>query len=697
MIKALKKNFAQMIFVFIAFALMVTIGSLTVSNTIQKSTSTAITVAMDETEKTIRAYLREPKVAFDNIYHSVQELLDRDEAQEIIQQYLTQTSHFMLSQQDGIEGFVDVYGFIHGEMIFGTEWEIEDSYVPQQRPWYQLAVRSQNADYTAPYTDSETGITVISLAQELYGKNGEYYGILVLDINLSWLMSYAEKLQFVNGGYAMIINQYLYTVIHPNENFIGLNLQDLSGSYDDISEKLRVNHFVTAERIKDTNGLKAIAFYKQLYNGWYVGVVMPESSYFADLYKNIMLLSALGLILSIILSSILFRLSADKIKSEEESKAKSTFLTMMSHEMRTPMNAIIGMTNIAEASDDLEKKNYALGKIKDASSHLLGVINNILDMSKIEADKLELSLEAFNFREMIEKIVNMINFRIVEKSQKLNVDIDLSIPNVLICDDQRLSQIVINLLTNAVKFTPEGGTIGLCAKLLKEEAGACEIEFTISDTGVGISEEQQSRIFNPFEQAENSTTRKFGGTGLGLSLTKRIVELMGGSISVSSALSKGSTFTFTVAFNKPQDNIDGNTDNNESMVTQIDFSGYHILIAEDVEINREIVAALLEQTLIKIDFAENGAVAVQMFTETPDKYNIIFMDIQMPEMDGLEATRTIRTLDNKIAKNIPIIAMTANVFKEDVDNCINAGMNHHIGKPLDFNVVLSVLRKYLRN
>jgi len=517
-------------------------------------------------------------------------------------------------------------------------------------------------------------------------------------------------------------------------------------------------------------------------------------------------------------------------KAQAASRAKSDFLANMSHEIRTPMNAIIGMTHIAKSAHSIERKDYALGKIEGASAHLLGVINDILDMSKIEADKLELHHETFNFEELLKKVINIVNFRIVEKRQKLVVYIDENIQRTLICDDQRLAQVITNLLSNAVKFTPEQGTISLGTKLLEDENDICEIQFDITDTGVGISEEQKTRLFNPFEQAESSTTRKYGGTGLGLALTKRIVELMGGNISVSSVLGQGSTFTFTIKFEKPYEEttndllptkpVDANNirillvdddddiceyfvdiatrfnvhcdtaasgeeaielienensydiyfvdwkmpgmngielsrrikemNADESVIIMISsvewqeietdakdaginkflpkpifpsdfidcintclgvsllnegqnetsekidhFFGYRVLLAEDVEINREIVMALLEPTLLEIDCAVNGVEAVRMFNDAPEKYNIILMDLQMPVMDGYEAARSIRALDNNKAKTIPIIAMTANVFKEDVESCLKAGMNDHIGKPFDFNDVLTIVRRYL--
>jgi len=696
----IKKNYAQVLLVFGTFALMVAIGGYFVNNTLQEVASSAVAMTLEETDNTVRAYLREPKVAFDNIYTALVDILDRDEPQEILQQYMVQSSEMLRMQDDGIVGFLSIYGFIRDEFVSGTNWIPYEGYIPQQRPWYQAAVRTIGIAYTAPYIDASEGVPIISLAQEIYGRNGDYYGVLAMDISIEWLFRYSESLQFIDGGYRVIISQYLYIIAHPEEQFRSMRLQDLGGDYAEIADMLRVERNVNGKRIQDIDGKDSIAFFRQLDNGWFAGIILPVDSYFAEVYRNITTLAFLGFILACILSFILLRMAADKMRSQEESRSKSSFLAMMSHEMRTPMNAIMGMTYIAKSTPSIEKKDYALERIEDASNHLLGVINNILDMSKIEAGKLELNPVSFDFRDMIDKVVNIINFRITEKNQIFTVNIDDGIDDILICDDQRLSQIITNLLSNAVKFTPENGEISLRAKLVENEAEACMIQISVTDNGVGISEQQQESLFNPFQQAQSNTTRLYGGTGLGLAIAKRIVELMGGSITVSSDIGKGATFKFTVKVEKPEEKAltgtESQPDNEQNESQQADnFLGYTALLVEDVEINREIIIALLEPTHLHIISAENGAEAVRIFKETPEYFNIIFMDIQMPVMDGFEATRIIRASNAANSKSIPIIAMTANVFKEDVDNCLNAGMNNHIGKPIDIDTVLQVLRYYL--
>ncbi|GHV85499.1 hypothetical protein AGMMS50230_11070 [Spirochaetia bacterium] len=418
--------------------------------------------------------------------------------------------------------------------------------------------------------------------------------------------------------------------------------------------------------------------------------------------------------------------------AEQASLAKGAFLANMSHEMRTPMNAIIGMTAIAKKSKEEEKQKYCLLKIEEASTHLLGVINDILDMSKIEANKFELSPVHFNFEKLVRKTVDVIQFRIDEKNQRFILDLDSAIPPVIQADDQRLAQVITNLLSNAVKFTPENGTITLTARLLAEKDNLCTIEIEVSDTGIGISDEQKAHLFTSFEQADSSTSRKFGGTGLGLAISKRIVDLMGGTIKVESENSgnqdssledsqdsnfsgnRGSRFIFTIQARRGKEETE--TGENQDLSGKAAdmagiFTGRHILLAEDVDINREIVTTLLEPTGIAIDIAVNGIDVVQKFSAKPAVYDLILMDIQMPEMDGYEATRRIRAFEAEHSQaleglkeipqlpearqGIPIIAMTANVFKEDIERCLAAGMNSHLGKPLVLEDLLTVLHAAL--
>ena len=396
--------------------------------------------------------------------------------------------------------------------------------------------------------------------------------------------------------------------------------------------------------------------------------------------------------------------------AEQSALAKSEFLARMSHEMRTPMNAIMGMATLAKSAEDPRRRLYCLDRIEEASQHLLGVINDILDMSTMKHDSFALSLHTFNLASLVRRTVNTMVLRIEERKQTFSLNLDEAIPTNIFSDEHRLAQVLGNLLSNAIKFTPEYGHITLTVKKITEENSMACLRFEIQDTGIGISEEQQQELFVAFSQADGGFARKFSGLGLGLSIAKRIVSLLGGRIWVESAPGKGATFLFEISVKAMPaaaefENTDGSCPmqiekTTEDTVSPSDlvaplFAGRRILIAEDVEINREILASLLESTNIKIDFADDGVEVLEKFSADSKAYDAILMDIHMPVVDGYEATRRIRASGLPGAKAIPIIALTANVFPEDIRRCLDCGMNSHLGKPLAMDLLIAELKKYL--
>ena len=566
---------------------------------------------------------------------------------------------------------------------------------------------------------------------------------------------------------------------------------------------------------------RTVSFEKQILGGAYVSVELTPI-----MHRNVHL-GCIILLKDITKSKQLIE------ATQAASRAKGEFLSRMSHEIRTPLGAVMGMISIGLNSKDADKKDYCLERANSASKHLLGIINDILDISKIEADKFELSFEEFDLEQMLINVTNVVSIRAEEKKQDFVANMGKELPQRIIADQLRLSQVITNLLSNAIKFTPEYGTVAINVEKTDELGDRVILRFEVADTGIGISEDQQKRLFTSFTQADAGIAYKFGGTGLGLAISKRIVELMNGNIWIESELGKGAKFIFTIrvktAAKKPRRSLapgikkedirilaiddsveirdyflyvmdslnlycdvaeggrqaiekikqkedkpyniffvdwqmpgmngievtkkikeingensvvimisvsEWNEIENEALAAGVkqfipkplfpstlidaindcisiesnagksglqdaepkrvfDFSGHTLLIAEDVEINREIMSAILEYSNVSIDFAENGKIAVSMFSENPDKYSLILMDIQMPEMDGYKATRALRSLDLARAKEIPIIAMTANVFREDIEKCFEAGMNAHTGKPVDSDALFDILQKYL--
>jgi signal transduction histidine kinase/CheY-like chemotaxis protein len=389
-------------------------------------------------------------------------------------------------------------------------------------------------------------------------------------------------------------------------------------------------------------------------------------------------------------------IALDRAKSAVD--AKTRFLSNLSHEIRTPMNAVIGMTQIAERSRDPDELRKCIAQINISSRHLLGLVNDVLDMSKIEEGKLVLEKAPFQLDAILENIVGSLRPSADAKGISLLLDMGTRGTQKLsfLGDSMRLSQVLINFLSNAIKFTSAGGHVTLRSEVVSRDSEKALLLFEVADTGIGMPQEALSRIFNPFEQVDSSTSRKFGGTGLGLSISRTIVELMGSGIHVESREGEGSKFAFQVWFDA--DKSAGAED--EPLVQQapaaVDLSGRRILLVDDVEINREITVALLEDTGVSCECAVNGQEAVDLFSASgEDYYDLILMDVQMPVMDGCEATRRIRALPRPDAGKIPILAMTANVFKEDLQMVVEAGMNGHISKPVEYDVAIGVIRQAL--
>lgn len=373
-------------------------------------------------------------------------------------------------------------------------------------------------------------------------------------------------------------------------------------------------------------------------------------------------------------------------------KAKSDFLARMSHEIRTPMNGIIGMTEIALKDGQTEERRIdCLRKIEYSSEYLLGLINDILDMSKIESGKMRLIEEKCNLMEMIQGLRPLLEAKLNENNIQYIADIQLK-NRWFMADSLRLNQVLVNLLGNALKYSRPDGHVWLTVRETEEEKGFSNLYFQVRDDGIGIAPEKQQLIFRQFEQADNSENARKQGTGLGLAISRRIVRMMDSDIKLESEPGKGSRFSFNVKLQL----VSGENTTVTSQPEEISFPGKRILVVEDNELNMEIICTILENYGIKTEQAVNGKDAVRRMEESvPGYYDMIFMDIMMPEMDGLEATRTIRNLDREDCKKIPIYAMSANAFDEDVKRSLASGMNGHLSKPVNLQVLEKTLQKVL--
>jgi len=823
----------ELFFTGFAFLLMVFLSYVFVNRIVKDNLIRNTESILDYLQAQTETDIAEIKTTLRAFSQTVRRMIINGEDSDKIKKYTDEISLFLQSMErkefsiNGVYGYIDKF---HGGSLFlnGLNMTLPSDYSPTERPWYKRSLTAgKDIVETDPYYDMVTNELIITYLYNIYDEKDSRLGVICIDVHANSIGDRILDIIHSKNGFGYLATSDLTLLSHSNSDFLGMKLTDPSIPLSKYTSQLLAQGKISEAPLVNWKGEPAVYFARELQNGWYLGFLTIRNIYYQKVRYMAITLSILGISLATVLILVLIEIDAARNKSNIESKHKSAFLANMSHEIRTPMNAIIGMITIGKAAADIERKDYCFTKIEDASNHLLGVINDILDMSKIEANKFELSPVEFNFEKMLQRVVNVNNFRIDEKKQKFSVHIDKNIPRVLIGDDQRLAQVLTNLLGNAIKFTHEKGSISLNARFVKEEDGVCTLQIGVSDTGIGITADQKAKLFQSFEQAESSTTRKYGGTGLGLSICKNIVEMMGGEIWVNSEIGKGSTFAFTIQMKRGEQDrqaplhasvnihnvrilaVDDDPDiltyfseiarefnvlcdtalsgqealdlvkkngayhiyfvdwkmpvmdgiqltreikaqtpqnsvvimissaewsviSEEAKKAGVDkflskplfpstiaeiindcmsidkrkvkkeiqnitgiFAGHHILLVEDVEINREIVNVLLEPTQLHMDCAENGTEAVRMYTTYPDKYELIFMDVQMPEMDGYEATRLIRAFEEKNnRKQIPIIAMTANVFHEDIERCKEAGMNSHVGKPIDFNEVISTLSMY---
>jgi signal transduction histidine kinase/ActR/RegA family two-component response regulator/HPt (histidine-containing phosphotransfer) domain-containing protein len=545
-----RRNYREIIFVFMAFALLTLSAYFFIGRILEEHLLRGAEEIMYSAGANVRAGLSEAETTLLNSYYIVQGMMERNAGKEEILDYLNTTTEWMRRRaQGGLLSFYGIYGYINGEMYDSIGITPDGNYVPQRRPWYQTAVRSGNiVAYTAPYADLRSGEIVVSAVRNIIGKDGEVVGILVIDIDVKWLQEYIGSLALAEGGYGLLLSQNMTLMAYPGGAFLGSQLQDLGGGYDEVARVLRSGDDVYAYRTEDSGGGQIIVFFSRIFNGWYMGIVTPYSAFYRDLYLSATILFTLGVILSLLLCAILLRLSAAKVRADEDNKSKSSFLANMSHEIRTPMNAITGMAELmlrGELSD--EARSYA-HDIKSAGSNLLSIINDLLDFSKIEAGKLQIVPVKYTLSSLVNDVVNIIRMRLTEKPVRFYTNIDGRIPNNLMGDEVRIRQIILNLMSNAVKYT-EKGHISLSIEVFKQEHGQVWLTITVSDTGKGIKPEDQAKLFGEFVQVDMTKNRGIEGTGLGLAITKRLCLLMGGDVGVQSEYGKGSVFTIVLPQN----------------------------------------------------------------------------------------------------------------------------------------------------
>jgi len=631
--------------------------------------------------------------------HVVDEMIREGLPHSEILEYMTAESQSIKKSID--KDYTGLYGWINGEYCDGDGWVPDEDYVPTERPWY-LETVADNSDFTfvRPYLDEQTGTVLTTMAERLSDR----VSVIALDITLSRIQEITEELARQSpGSLGIVLDKTGQVIAHSDASELGKNyLEETDTLGAALADKLYNGggsqfdlHFGNQDYV---------VFSERIEGDWQAVSVTETDIFYRPLKIILSVLAVLTLLEAAVFLSVLYSQSEKNLAiasaeaAQSANRAKSQFLSRMSHEIRTPINAIIGLDSIALHDENISPRTRdGLNKIGASARHLLSLVNDILDMSRIESGRLELRKEVFSLPEFLDQIGIIIGGQCDDKGLRFTCERGAALEERYIGDHLKLKQVLINILGNAVKFTDPPGEILFTAEQTSCTEDQAALRFTMTDTGIGMDPDYIPRLFEPFTQEDNDNTSRYGGSGLGMAISKSFVEMMDGEITVTSEKGTGSTFTVAVSLGRvrrddvPEQEASGNAPPDEAAL-----QGCHVLIAEDQAINAEVLTDLLELEGISSEWAENGRLAVDLFAGSEEgHFAAILMDMRMPVLDGLEATREIRKLSRPDAAAIPIIALSANAFEDDVKQCLEAGMNVHLSKPVDMERLKAVLAELI--
>ena len=591
---------------------------------------------------------------------------------------------YRIIRKDGVVRWVDDYGHYTETDAYGGIYYVFISDITDKRKQKEMEARLalQEQLLEAGRRREEQSKLITALASD-------YRGVYYVQLDDDEGMCYQEHSELDRGPKEGGHFPYLKSLTRYGELYVTEQYRDQFIQFiqpESIREGLRSERVISFRYLVNLDGEESFEMIK------FAGVRHPE-----DRDDNIV--HAVGMCFADVdgetrRSLQQTRALAEALEAAEEaSRAKTVFLSNMSHEIRTPMNAIIGLDSIALSNPNIpQETREELEQIGVSAKHLLGIINDILDMSRIESGRLALTDGEFAIAKTLEQVNTIIGGQCSDKGIDYECHVKGELADYYIGDDMKLRQVMINVLGNAVKFTPAGGKVTFTVEEVARAAGMSTLQLTVADTGIGISEDYLPKIFEAFSQEDSSAANKYGSTGLGLSITKNLVELMGGTISVQSEKGVGTTFTLTVTLANSDRHDEAAAGDGSAAGGHTHLEGRRVLLAEDVAVNAEIMVVLLDMHGMEADVAENGQVAVDKFaSHEPGYYSAVLMDMRMPVMNGLEATEAIRGMDRADAARIPIIALTANAFDEDVQRSMQAGLDAHLSKPVEADALFATL------
>ncbi|MDR1979845.1 MAG: response regulator [Synergistaceae bacterium] len=688
----IKKDYKQLLFVCASFLAMTLMSYFYVSVVMKKQIDLYSQSVVQEHRTTLRSLILAHEAALRHAAMSIGSDIEKGATPGELQDILADWRDAFHKQEDIEKVFLSIYGYLDGNYLDGSDWVSGEYSYPKTTHWLRGALTANGIFHSKPYVDPRTGDVVSSMSMPVFDKKGKGHGVLAVDYLLTPIVEQVRTYKVADAGFGMLLDDTFNVLTYPQGEYIGKRIDELPG-YAGIYKKLQsLSDDVLIESI-DAEGAESIGFFSSLENGWYLGIIAPVRYYYSEVFNMIPIIAALGLTLTLILCSILLRLSAAKLRSEEENRSKSSFLARMSHEIRTPMNAIIGMSELAQRELGKSQACDYLVEIKQASANLLSIINDILDFSKIESGKLTLVDSPYQTASLFKDVLTIVNVRLHEKSIGLFAEVDPSMPCEMIGDELRIRQILLNILSNAVKYTEEG-FIRLEARYEHLGGDKVRLVFTVEDSGMGIKPECIESLFDDFVRLDHQNTKHIEGTGLGLPIAHNLCRAMGGDIAVQSTYGKGSAFTVTLLQKvkdwRPMNSFVKREIEESDKVFSV--PGHRVLIVDDIATNLTIAKGLLSPYQMKIKTCLSGQEAVQAAQK--ENFDMIFIDHMMPGMDGIETAKAIRGLGKRFEK-IPLIVLTANAIVGMKEMFLENGFDDFLSKPIEIPKLNAIMERWV--
>ena len=683
----------QILFTLSAFLAMIIFSYIFMKNTVHRYLRENTKSLFDAAETKFTSDLLDPQQALGGFANAVRSMIINGSDADELRTYFNEISNYLTLGKDlnaiGFNGFIGYFETLPGghvlieSLIQYKQHDIDTT----QRQWYRdaIAAKGKISDTVILSDDIIYDKNMLIYAVCIYNDAGRRLGVVGVRVQIDHLGAYIVEITRLQKAIGILISDDLIILAHPNAAFVGKSASDTEIPFSELAEEMKTGKEILERPILSYKGDPSVAFFKKLQNNWYLGVVVPKGPYYRDATRMVTILIIMGTALALVLIFILIRVDAARTKSELENQHKSSFLANVSHEIRTPMNAIIGMTDLL-SYETLNKRQIGfVNDIKQSAQSLLSIINDILDLSKIESGKLTLSPVSFDFYALLDNVFSMFSYVTQKKGLEFQYEIEGKMPTYLYGDDIRLKQVLTNVCGNAVKYTEKGYVKFKVSKTDKD------LIFEIKDSGIGIRKQDLPKLFNVFQRLDAGQTRTIVGTGLGLSITKSFVEMMGGEILVDSEYGQGSVFKviIPIVLGKEEDAKTKKKLDEDLVLYAPDA---RILVVDDNEFNIKVAEGLLGLYKLNVHTAFSGNEAIHLVQQ--NDYDLVFMDHMMPEMDGIEATDRIRRLGGKF-KDLPIIALTANAVQGAKEIFLNSGFNSFISKPIDVQELYLILKEWL--